>query len=96
VRDVLYNAWALGAPVIAYNAPYDVTVLDRELRRYGCRRSRSAAPIVDPLVIDKRARPLPQGQADPDRRLRALPGGARRGAHLAALTRSPRPGSRGG
>jgi len=44
--------FARGIPLVIYNAPYDLTVLDREAKRHGL-----AAPvignIVDPLVIDK-------------------------------------------
>lgn len=41
-----------GIPLLAFNAPFDLTVLDREARRY------SLAPlqpslVLDPLVIDK-------------------------------------------
>jgi DNA polymerase-3 subunit epsilon len=50
---------ALGAeilnrtPIIIYNARYDLTVLDRELRRHGLGPLAAGALIVDPLVIDK-------------------------------------------
>lgn len=44
--------FARGIPLVVYNAPYDLTVLDREAKRHGL-----AAPVignvVDPLVIDK-------------------------------------------
>ncbi|MCL2516500.1 MAG: 3'-5' exonuclease [Microbacteriaceae bacterium] len=42
-----------GIPVVAYNAPYDFTVLNREARRYGIPPLESPSPIIDPLVIDK-------------------------------------------
>lgn len=42
-----------GIPVVAYNAPYDFTLLDRECRRHGVPALLSPGPIVDPLVIDK-------------------------------------------
>jgi DNA polymerase III subunit epsilon len=42
-------------PIIIYNAPYDLTVLDRELRRHGLAPFAPGALIVDPLVIDKYA-----------------------------------------
>lgn len=42
-----------GIPVVAYNAPYDFTVLEREAERYGLDPLSAPAPIVDPLVIDK-------------------------------------------
>jgi DNA polymerase-3 subunit epsilon len=42
-----------GVPVVAYNAPYDFTVLHREAKRHGIAPLDEPAPIVDPLVIDK-------------------------------------------
>lgn len=42
-----------GVPVVAYNAPYDFTVLNREAKRHGITALDSPAPIIDPLVIDK-------------------------------------------
>ena len=42
-----------GIPIVAYNAPYDLTLLNREARRHGIAPLSEPAPIVDPLVIDK-------------------------------------------
>lgn len=42
-----------GIPVTVYNAPYDLTLLDRECRRHGLDPLDDAAPVIDPLVIDK-------------------------------------------
>ncbi|MFF1878876.1 exonuclease domain-containing protein [Leifsonia sp. NPDC058230] len=42
-----------GTPVVAYNAPYDFTLLDREAQRYGVAPLVAPGPIIDPLVIDK-------------------------------------------
>ncbi|WP_243062963.1 exonuclease domain-containing protein [Humibacter sp. RRB41] len=42
-----------GIPIVAYNAPYDFSLLDREARRHGVEPLNDPAPIVDPLVIDK-------------------------------------------
>ncbi len=42
-----------GLPIVAYNAPYDFTLLDREALRYGVAPLVSPNPVVDPLVIDK-------------------------------------------
>ncbi len=41
-----------GVPLVAYNAAYDLTLLDREARRYGLA---PFAPglVIDPLIIDK-------------------------------------------
>lgn len=55
VAAVLGLAWVEGVPVVGFNIAYDLTILDRELRRHGlpaldpdgCR------PVLDPLVIDK-------------------------------------------
>jgi DNA polymerase-3 subunit epsilon len=43
-----------GIPVVAYNAAYDFTILDREAKRYELAALDSPAPIVDPLIIDRK------------------------------------------
>jgi len=40
-------------PVTVYNAPYDLTLLDRECRRHGLEALDGTMPVIDPLVIDK-------------------------------------------
>ena len=40
-------------PVVAYNAPYDFTILHFEALRHGIRPLENPAPVIDPLVIDK-------------------------------------------
>lgn len=46
-----------GTPIVAFNARYDYTVLDRECRRYGLKtvaeRCGRVGPVIDPYVIDK-------------------------------------------
>jgi DNA polymerase-3 subunit epsilon len=42
-----------GVPVVAYNAPYDFTILREEAIRYGVTPLAGPAPVIDPLVIDK-------------------------------------------
>jgi DNA polymerase-3 subunit epsilon len=42
-----------GLAVTIYNAPYDLTLLNREAVRHGIAPLVSPSPIVDPLVIDK-------------------------------------------
>ncbi len=49
LREIL----ASGLPVVIFNAPYDLTLLDREARRYGISPLSGPMPIIDPLVIDK-------------------------------------------
>ncbi|MGV8976988.1 MAG: exonuclease domain-containing protein [Cellulomonas sp.] len=49
-----------GIPVVAFNACYDLTILDAELTRHGLatvpdRLGRPAAPVLDPLVLDRHA-----------------------------------------
>ncbi|TDN44680.1 DNA polymerase-3 subunit epsilon [Curtobacterium flaccumfaciens] len=44
--------FARGIPLVIYNAPYDLTVLDREAKRHGI-ASPVIGNVVDPLVIDK-------------------------------------------
>ncbi len=49
----LDEAWTGGRPVVIYNASYDLTVLDRELRRH-CSSSRTAwGAVSDPFGSDK-------------------------------------------
>ena len=69
-----YLAGALATqPVVAMNARYDFTVLDRELRRYGLatleqRLGHEVGPVVDPFVLDKQADKYRKGS----RKLEAL------------------------
>jgi DNA polymerase-3 subunit epsilon len=49
----LNGFFAAGIPVVAYNAPYDFTILHYEALRNGVSPLHNPSPIVDPLVIDK-------------------------------------------
>lgn len=42
-----------GVPVVAYNAPYDFSIVHSEALRYGVVPLVNPSPIIDPLVIDK-------------------------------------------
>jgi len=56
VAEVLAELRALlgrGLPLVIYNAPYDLTLLEHEAARYGFEPIRDPAPVIDPLVIDK-------------------------------------------
>jgi DNA polymerase-3 subunit epsilon len=44
---------ARGIPLVAYNAPYDLTILNREAVRHGLTPLASYGVVIDPLVIDK-------------------------------------------
>lgn len=53
VNDTLRATWEAGCPIVAFNACYDFTVLDRELRRHHGEELKIAGPVLDPFVIDK-------------------------------------------
>jgi DNA polymerase-3 subunit epsilon len=58
----LDQVWTGGRPVVIYNAPYDLTVLDRELRRHcGVNLDGVIGPVIDPFVIDKHVDPYRRG-----------------------------------
>ncbi len=42
-----------GFPVVAYNAPFDLTLLRTEAARYGVPWPGSFSPVIDPLILDK-------------------------------------------
>jgi DNA polymerase-3 subunit epsilon len=42
-----------GMPLVVYNAPYDLTLLNREARRHNVLPVHESYPIIDPLVLDK-------------------------------------------
>lgn len=52
VRAIITVLLGFGLPIVAFNAAYDFTVLDREARRYGLE---PLVPdvVVDPFVLDK-------------------------------------------
>lgn len=56
IVETLANEVAKGTPVVAFNARYDMTMLDREARRHGITPlSERGYPlyVIDPLIIDK-------------------------------------------
>jgi DNA polymerase-3 subunit epsilon len=56
IAALLADHMAAGAPLVVFNAPYDLTLLEAELERHGLRALRDrapVAPIVDPLIIDR-------------------------------------------
>jgi DNA polymerase-3 subunit epsilon len=42
-----------GVPLVIYNAPYDITLLQSEFKRYGINYDRPFDRVIDPYVIDK-------------------------------------------
>ncbi|MBR7837893.1 hypothetical protein KDL01_31760 [Actinospica durhamensis] len=57
IAELLAAHLSAGQPLVVFNAPYDLTLLEVELERHGLRslveRVGRIAPVVDPLVIDK-------------------------------------------
>ena len=57
IADLLAAHLSAGLPLVVFNAPYDLTLLEAELERYGLRslaaRVDRIEPVIDPLVIDK-------------------------------------------
>lgn len=53
IRDAIMAGWSHGWVLVAYNAPFDLTILDRELRRHNLAGLDHIGPVVDPLVLDK-------------------------------------------
>ena len=43
-----------GIPVVAYNAPYDFTILRQHAEDFGIAWPENPSPILDPLVLDKK------------------------------------------
>lgn len=52
ILDTLRGFFARGLPVVAYNAPYDFTILHNEALRHGL-EPLEIGSVIDPLVIDK-------------------------------------------
>ncbi|AEG43507.1 exonuclease domain-containing protein [Isoptericola variabilis] len=58
IASVLTYHVRRGVPVVAYNAAFDLSLLDAELARHGLptvpdRLGRPVGPVLDPLVIDR-------------------------------------------
>ena len=49
----LFEMLERGYPVVAYNAPFDLSLLVAEAARHGVALPRDFSPIIDPLILDK-------------------------------------------
>ncbi len=62
----LAAAFRAGVPVVAYNAAFDLTLLEHDLRRHGLRTLHDRlggrlVPVIDPLVLDRAEDPYRSG-----------------------------------
>lgn len=60
IADAVMDAVHARLPIVIYNAPFDLSLLDRETRRYGLKPLQQrfhdaveAPVVIDPLVLDK-------------------------------------------
>ncbi len=58
LATALVDHWRQGFPVVAFNASYDLSLVDNELIRHGLgsfeqRLGSAPAPVIDPLVLDR-------------------------------------------
>ena len=56
IREIVASVRAIldrKIPLVIFNAPYDLTVLNREAVRHGIPQLIAPSPVIDPLVIDK-------------------------------------------
>lgn len=58
VATALCKAMQVGTPIVAYNATYDLTLMECELTRHQLptleqRLGRAIGPVIDPLVLDR-------------------------------------------
>lgn len=53
VSAALSELFAAGTPVVAYNAPYDFSLLRHEAVRHAVAPIEHPSPVIDPLVLDK-------------------------------------------
>lgn len=51
-----------GIPVVAYNAPYDFTILRQHAEDFGIQWPNDPSPIIDPLVLDKKLAQFRKGK----------------------------------
>jgi DNA polymerase-3 subunit epsilon len=67
ISGALIRSARSGIPVVAYNAPYDFTVLDRETQRHDLKPrfwdafSAAQGYVIDPFVLDKHLDPYRKG-----------------------------------
>jgi len=53
IVSLLQGFFEAGIPVVAFNATYDFSILDREAKRYGLNPINDVKPVIDPMIIDR-------------------------------------------
>ena len=53
ITATLRELFAAGIPVVAFNAPFDFSLLKHECLRHGIPPIERPSPVIDPLVVDK-------------------------------------------
>ena len=53
IWDTIARQWGPEVPLVIYNAPFDLTMLDRELARHGFGGLEIRGPVLCPLTIDR-------------------------------------------
>lgn len=53
IWDTIAEHWRPDVPLVIYNAPFDLTMLDRELARHGFGGLEVRGPVLCPLTIDR-------------------------------------------
>jgi DNA polymerase III subunit epsilon len=53
IAEKLRALWGPSVPLVIYNAPYDLTLFDRELQRHGHPPLGILGPVLCPLTIDR-------------------------------------------
>ncbi|MBW4096109.1 MAG: 3'-5' exonuclease, partial [Acidobacteria bacterium] len=61
LADVLRELFEQGIPVMAFNAPYDFTVLAQEARRHAVTPA-NPMPVIDPYVLSKQVEKYRRGK----------------------------------
>ena len=61
IVDAIGKHWSPDVPLIAYNASFDLSLLDAERQRHHGQRLDVAGPVIDPLVLDKAVDPYRKG-----------------------------------
>lgn len=67
ILDTLRGYLNQGVPVVAYNAPYDFTILHYQALEFGLEPLSNPQPILDPLVLDKKFNQFRSGKRNLER-----------------------------